>query len=207
MISPLYRLSSILVNQAAYISSLAPRWVFRISINFAELVVSLSLKCTVRFLGLVKYHTMFLFRTLVDLVVYDVPGRLLRFCVMYVLLSPHFNARLVVRTQTDTIIPLVSCIRIFQNANWLEREAWDMFGIFFFQHTDLRRILSDYGFVGHPLRKDFSLVGYVEVAFSVFFSRIVYLPPSLVQEIRVFNYGPQVRSNATVTPTGVKSLY
>lgn len=82
-----------------------------------------------------------------------------------------------------------------------------MFGIFFFQHTDLRRILTDYGFVGHPLRKDFSLVGYVEVAFSVFFSRVVYLPPSLVQEIRVFGYGPQVRTTASVSPTAVKSLY
>lgn len=190
MVNPLYKLSLILANQATYISSVAPRWVSKVSVYYGELVVIVSLNFVIRFLGMLKYHTLFSFRTLVDLVVYDVPGRILRFSVMYVLSSLLYNARLVVRTQTDAIVPLVSSIRVFQNANWLEREVWDMFGIFFFQHIDLRRILSDYGFVGHPLRKDFSLVGYVEVAFSIFFSRILYLPPSLTQELRVFNYGP-----------------
>ena len=111
-----------------------------------------------------------------------------RFEVSYHLLSILYNSRINVTTSVDEITPLDSVTSIFSSADWLEREVWDMFGIFFFNHNDLRRILTDYGFRGHPLRKDFPLTGYVEVRYDDIQKRVVTEKVSLSQDYRIFTF-------------------
>ncbi|VIO95365.1 NADH-ubiquinone oxidoreductase 30 kDa subunit, mitochondrial precursor, putative [Brugia malayi] len=117
----------------------------------------------------------------------DVPSRKFRFEVIYAFLSIRFNARIRVRTYTDEIAPLESITPIFKGANWYEREVYDMYGVWFNNHPDLRRILTDYGFEGHPFRKDFPLSGYVELRYDSELNRCVYEPTELAQEFRKFD--------------------
>lgn len=117
----------------------------------------------------------------------DVPTRKNRFEVVYSLLSTRFNARIRVRTYTDEIAPIESITPLFRGANWYEREVYDLFGVWFNNHPDLRRILTDYGFEGHPLRKDFPLSGYVEVRYDPELRRVVQEPVELAQEFRKFD--------------------
>ncbi|VDN05794.1 unnamed protein product [Thelazia callipaeda] len=117
----------------------------------------------------------------------DVPTRKFRFEVIYALLSTRFNARIRVRTYTDEIAPIESITSIFKGANWYEREVYDMFGVWFNNHPDLRRILTDYGFEGHPFRKDFPLSGFVELRYDSELNRCVYEPTELAQEFRKFD--------------------
>ena len=128
------------------------------------------------------------FRQLSDLTAVDYPDQVDRFEVVYQMLSIALNARLrIVTTAADgAIVP--SAIELFASANWAEREVWDMFGIFFAGHPDLRRLLTDYGFEGHPLRKDFPLTGHVEVRYDDTLRRVVNEPVSLVQEFRDFDF-------------------
>ena len=102
------------------------------------------------------------FSQLIDITALDIPTKVYRFEVVYILLSLHFNSRIRIRTYTNELTALDSATIIYNSANWAEREIWDMFGIFFNDHPDLRRILTDYGFEGHPFRKDFPLSGFVE---------------------------------------------
>ena len=118
----------------------------------------------------------------------DFPNREARFEVAYDLLSLRYNSRIRVKTQVDEITPLNSVISVYRSADWWEREVWDLFGVFFVNHLDLRRILTDYGFEGHPLRKDFPLSGYVEVRYDERKKRIVCEPLSLAQEFRTFDF-------------------
>ena len=117
----------------------------------------------------------------------DVPTRKNRFEVVYSFLSTRFNARIRVRTYTDEIAPLESITPLFRGANWYEREVYDMYGVWFNNHPDLRRILTDYGFEGHPLRKDFPLTGYTEVRYDPEVWRVVQEPVELAQEFRKFD--------------------
>jgi NADH-quinone oxidoreductase subunit C len=110
-----------------------------------------------------------------------------RFEVVYQLLSLSKNSRITVKCTTHELYPLESLTTLFSSANWYEREVWDMFGIFFTNHPDLRRILTDYGFVGHPLRRDFPLSGYSEVKYDEFKKRIVNQPVKLTQKFRTFD--------------------
>ena len=128
------------------------------------------------------------FRQLSDLTAVDYPERVERFEVIYQMLSIALNARLRIVTSIadGDIVP--SAIDLFASANWVEREVWDMFGIFFSGHTDLRRLLTDYGFEGHPLRKDFPLTGYAEVRYNDTERRVVYEPVKLTQEYRDFDF-------------------
>ncbi len=137
-------------------------------------------------LTMLKKHSLFQCKLLLDIVIYDRPGKKNRFSVLYILLSPFFNSRCSIRTQLNHLQCLNSVVEIFATANWIEREVWDMFGIFFNSHPDLRRILTDYGFIGHPLRKDFPLTGLVESCFSEFSSSTVHKSVELVQEYRIF---------------------
>lgn len=105
------------------------------------------------------------------------------------LLSVRFNNRVIVKTYTDELTPIDSATPIFQGANWYEREVWDMYGVFFSNHPDLRRILTDYGFAGHPFRKDFPLTGFVEVRYDDEVKRVVCEPIELAQEFRKFDLG------------------
>ena len=129
-----------------------------------------------------------LFQMLVDITAVDWPGRSPRFDVVYHLLSLRQNLRVRVVIQADEQTPVPSISEIYSAANWFERETWDMYGVMFSGHPDLRRILSDYGFEGHPLRKDFPLTGYVEVRYDDEKKRVVYEPVKLVQEFRRFDF-------------------
>jgi NADH dehydrogenase (ubiquinone) Fe-S protein 3 len=106
---------------------------------------------------------------------------------VYLLLSLRYNQRIRIKTYTDELTPVDSVTPLFQGANWYEREVWDMYGVFFADHPDLRRILTDYGFVGHPFRKDFPLTGYVEVRYDDEVKRVVCEPLELTQEFRKFD--------------------
>ena len=124
----------------------------------------------------------------IDICGADYPTREKRFDVVYHLLSPHKNTRIRVKVQVDEETQVPSAISVFPAANWYERETFDLYGILFSGHPDLRRILTDYGFSGHPLRKDFPVTGHVEVRYDDEAKRVVYEPVKLVQEFRQFDY-------------------
>ncbi len=128
------------------------------------------------------------FKQLIDLTAVDYPARPERFEVVYNLLSLSKNARLRVKTALAEGRAIPTAVPVFSTAGWLEREVWDMFGIFFEGHPDLRRILTDYGFQGHPLRKDFPLTGEVEVRWDDELKRVVYEPVTLTQDFRNFDF-------------------
>lgn len=128
-----------------------------------------------------------LFDQLIDITAVDYPAKHDRFEVVYNMLSISFNQRIRVKIRTDEDTPVPSVVAQFASAMWLEREVWDMYGIAFDGNEDLRRILTDYGFEGHPLRKDFPLSGFVEVRYDETQRRVVYEPVSLPQDFRVFD--------------------
>jgi NADH-quinone oxidoreductase subunit C len=123
----------------------------------------------------------------IDICGADYPDREQRFDVVYHLLSPYKNRRIRVKIRTDEETPVPTVIPVFPAANWYERETFDLYGVLFADHPDLRRILTDYGFAGHPLRKDFPLTGLVEVRYDDEAKRVVYEPVKLVQEFRSFD--------------------
>jgi len=130
----------------------------------------------------------FEFKVLIDICGVDWPSRARRFDVVYHLLSLTKNARVRVKLETDEETAVPSVVDIFPAANWFERETFDMYGIAFSDHPDLRRLLTDYGFTGYPLRKDFPLTGYVELRYDDELKRVVYQPVQLVQEFREFDF-------------------
>lgn len=128
------------------------------------------------------------FKVLIDVTAADYPEREERFEIVYNLLSLSHNQRVRVKASTDENTPVPSVVPLFSAAGWFEREVWDMFGVFFTDHPDLRRMLTDYGFEGHPLRKDFPLTGYVEVRYDEEQKRVVYEPVTLTQDFRSFDF-------------------
>lgn len=128
------------------------------------------------------------FISFVDVCGADYPAREFRFDVVYHFLSPHLNQRIRVKVQADDQTPVPSITAVFPGADWFERETYDLYGVLFSGHPDLRRILTDYGFDGHPLRKDFPLTGFVEVRYDEERRRVVYEPVALAQEFRSFDY-------------------
>jgi NADH-quinone oxidoreductase subunit C len=128
------------------------------------------------------------FKLLVDLCGVDYPEREQRFEVVYHLLSPRQNQRIRVKVDTDEVTPVPSVTGVFSSAMWYERETWDMYGIYFSDHPDLRRLLTDYGFEGHPLRKDFPQTGYVEVRYDDEQKRVIYEPVRLREDWRNFDF-------------------
>src|SRR5579871_2339166 len=129
-----------------------------------------------------------LFEQLIDICGVDYPDRPERFEIVYTLLSVSLNQRIRVKVATDEDTPVPSAVGVYPSANWFEREAWDLYGIFFADHPDLRRILTDYGFDGHPMRKDFPLTGYVELRYDPDQRRVVYEPVKLTQDFRTFDF-------------------
>ncbi|MCB1538225.1 MAG: NADH-quinone oxidoreductase subunit C [Rhodospirillales bacterium] len=127
------------------------------------------------------------FTQLIDITAVDRPARPDRFEVVYSLLSMRHNRRVLVKVATDEDTPVPSAAKVFSSSGWLEREVWDMYGIVFEGNDDLRRILTDYGFEGHPLRKDFPLTGFVELRYDTALQRVVYEPVTLQQDFRVFD--------------------
>ena len=128
------------------------------------------------------------FINFIDVTAVDWPGREQRFDVVYHLLSPKLNLRVRVKTPTDEDTAVPSIIDVFPGAEWFERETYDLYGVVFTGHPDMRRILTDYGFEGHPLRKDFPLTGFVEVRYDDELKRVVYEPVRLTQEFRNFDF-------------------
>ena len=158
------------------------------SAQSGELVVRCSVENLIEVLTSLRDDEDLAFTQLTDLTAVDYPNRPYRFEMVYQLLSITCNQRLRLLVAVDEGAVVPSIISIFNAANWAEREVWDMFGIFFSGHSDLRRLLTDYGFEGHPLRKDFPLTGYVEVRYDDTQRRVVYEPVHLVQEYRDFDF-------------------
>jgi len=128
------------------------------------------------------------FWSIIDITAVDWPARDQRFDVVYHLLSPKQNRRVRIKVKTDEVTPVASLIDVFRGADWFERETYDLYGVLFTGHPDMRRLLTDYGFEGHPLRKDFPLTGFVEVRFDDELKRVVYDPVRLAQEFRNFDF-------------------
>ncbi len=173
---------------AEYITGVLPTEVLATEIEFDELTVMVGHESIVKILTFLRDDTNCGFRILIDICGVDWPEREMRFDVVYNLLSLTHNQRIRVKVQTDERHPVPSAAGVFSSAGWYEREAWDMFGIMFSGHSDLRRLLTDYGFDGHPLRKDFPLTGHVELRYDDEEKRVVYEPVSLTQEFRTFDF-------------------
>jgi len=177
-----------LTDFGKYVAECMPKYVQKVQITSGdELEILIAPEGLLPVMSFLKDHHNAQFASLVDIAGLDMPTREYRFEVVYNLLSLRYNARIRVKTYTDEMTPLDSIDEVFKAANWYEREIWDMFGVFFANHPDLRRILTDYGFEGHPLRKDFPLSGYIEYRYDDEKKRVVQEPVELAQEFRKFD--------------------
>ena len=157
-------------------------------VQFGELNLTVAAEHLLDVLSFLRDDVQCQFVSFIDISGVDYPGRAKRFDVVYHLLSPRQNLRGRIRVITDEETPVPSATGVFPGADWYEREAYDLYGILFTGHPDLRRILTDYGFEGHPLRKDFPLTGYVEVRYDDELKKVVYEPVELKQEFRNFDF-------------------
>ena len=162
--------------------------VTNVEFAFGELTISVAAESIVPVVTFLRDDPKCRFISFVDVCGADYPARARRFDVVYHLLSPHLNQRIRVKLEADDVTPVQSITGVFPGANWFERETYDLYGVLFSGHPDLRRILTDYGFDGHPLRKDFPLTGFVEVRYDEERKRVVYEPVTLAQEFRSFDY-------------------
>lgn len=179
--------------------------VFEAHVAFGELTILARSEHIQKVLTFLRDDQSCQFKQLLDVCGVDYPERAKRFDVVYHLLSLQFNTRIRVKVETDEDTPVPSAVPVFKSAGWFEREAWDMYGIYFADHPDLRRILTDYGFQGHPLRKDFPLTGFVELRYSEEEKRVVYEPVKLTQEFRNFDFMSPWESAKYVLPGDEKS--
>jgi NADH-quinone oxidoreductase subunit C len=173
---------------AEHLAAALPGVVQDYATPFGELSVIVLRESVLEVLTFLRDDPRCRFSVLCDICGVDYPDRPLRFEVVYNLLSMHHNLRIRVKLETDEEQAVPSSVGVFSAAGWWEREAWDLFGIYFSDHPDLRRILTDYGFDGHPLRKDFPLTGYVELRYDEDQKRVVYEPVKLKQEFRSFDF-------------------
>ena len=171
-----------------YIAAKAGDSVSSWSVLLNELSIVTSRANLLALMKLLRDDSNCLFKAMIDVTAADYPERPERFEVVYNLLSISHNQRIRVKTSTDENTPVPSVVPLFNAAGWFEREVWDMFGVFFTDHPDLRRMLTDYGFEGHPLRKDFPLTGYLEVHYDEEQKRVVYEPVTLTQDFRQFDF-------------------
>ena len=160
----------------------------RSEINFNQLVIYIDVEDIISTILFLKTNEKCRFRQLIDITAVDYPQDEKRFKVVYLLLSHEKNLRIIINTKIDEKIIVPSITKIFPSANWMEREVFDMYGISFKDHPDLRRILTDYGFNGYPLRKDFPLTGHTEVRYSEEKKKVISEPVKLDQEYRDFDF-------------------
>jgi NADH-quinone oxidoreductase subunit C len=158
------------------------------SIAHGELTVTVRVDDIVRVAKFLRDDPRCEFRSIIDVTAVDWPSREKRFDVVYHFLSPTKNTRVRVKIEVDEATPVSSIISVFPGANWYEREVYDLYGVLFTGHPDMRRLLTDYGFEGHPLRKDFPLTGFVEVRWDDELKRVVYDRVKLTQEFRNFDF-------------------
>jgi NADH-quinone oxidoreductase subunit C len=173
---------------AEHLSTALPGAILATEIRLGELACQVDRDALVRVLGFLRDDQKCRFNLLCDVCGADYPDRPLRFDVVYNLLSLGLNQRVRLKVETDEEHPVPSATGLYSCAGWWEREAWDMYGIYFSDNPDLRRLLTDYGFEGHPLRKDFPLTGYVELRYDEDQKRVVYEPVRLKQEFRSFDF-------------------
>ena len=171
-----------------YIAAALPRDVVRVEGICGELVIIARTAAIDHVLTFLRDDTNCQFKVLVDICGADYPQREQRFDVVYNLLSLSQNQRARVKVMVDEDTPVPTATGVYSAAGWFERETWDLYGILFSGHPDLRRILTDYGFEGHPLRKDFPLTGRVELRYDEIEKRVVYDPVQLTQDFRTFDF-------------------
>jgi NADH-quinone oxidoreductase subunit C len=181
-------MSEALRELASHIEAKRPDCVLSWDVAHGDLTLQVALTSLVSFVDFLRADRSCRFSTLIDITAVDMPEREARFDVVYHFLSMYQNQRirLKVAVREEDMVPSITSVH--PSANWYEREVFDMFGILFSGHPDLRRILTDYGFRGHPLRKDFPTTGYVEVRYDEAQKRVVYEPVKLVQEYRQFDF-------------------
>lgn len=177
-----------LTQFSQYLAQCLPKYIQKIQLTHCdELEVMIAPEGVIPVIAFLKDNHSSQFTNLTDIAGLDVPTRQFRFEIIYHLLSLRYNSRIRVKTYTDELTPIDSICGLFKGANWYEREVWDMFGVFFHNHPDMRRILTDYGFEGHPFRKDFPLSGYVESRYDDEVKRVVNEPLEMTQEFRKFD--------------------
>ncbi|MFN7012248.1 MAG: NADH-quinone oxidoreductase subunit C [Allorhizobium sp.] len=181
-------MSEALNELASYLAEVKGALIASSELRYGELTLTASPENVIALLTFLRDDVQCGFVNLIDICGVDYPKREDRFDVVYHLLSPRQNLRIRVKVQTNEDKPVPSACPVFPGADWFEREAWDMYGIMFTDHPDLRRILTDYGFEGHPLRKDFPTTGFVEVRYDDNAKRVVYEPVELKQEFRNFDF-------------------
>lgn len=169
-----------------------PKYIQRTSVYQGELSLHIAPSALLPVATFLRDHHNARYQSLMEMTAVDWPSRSRRFELVYSLLSITHNSRILLRTYADEVIPVPSLVPVYSGANWPERETFDMYGIVFSGHPDLRRILTDYGFEGHPLRKDFPLTGFTEVRFDEEKGRIVSEPVELTQEYRKFEFANPV---------------
>ncbi|MBB3770438.1 NADH-quinone oxidoreductase subunit C [Angulomicrobium tetraedrale] len=172
----------------AHVKEALPGAIEDVVVAFGELTLVASAPDVVKVLSFLRDDPSCKFVSFIDICGVDYPKRERRFDVVYHLLSPTLNARVRIKVETDEATPVPSATPVFPGALWFEREAYDMYGILFSGHPELRRLLTDYGFDGHPLRKDFPTTGFVEVRYDDERKRVVYEPVKLAQEFRNFDF-------------------
>ncbi len=181
-------MSEALRELSSYIAEIHPEFIASTKIEYGELTLVTAPENIVALLTFLRDDVQCGFVNLIDICGVDWPQRAKRFDVVYHMLSPRQNTRIRVTVMVGEDEPVPSACAVYPGADWFEREAWDMYGILFTGHPDLRRILTDYGFEGHPLRKDFPTTGFVEVRYDDAAKRVVYEPVELRQEFRSFDF-------------------
>ena len=181
-------MSQALKDLSDYLKEIKGEMFDRAEIAYGELTLTAQPARLIELLTFLRDDAQCQFVSFIDCCGVDWPGRAERFDVVYHLLSPRQNLRIRVKVMTGEDAPVPSVTAVYPGADWFEREAYDLYGILFTGHPDLRRILTDYGFEGHPLRKDFPLTGFVEVRYDDEAKRVVYEPVELKQEFRNFDF-------------------
>jgi NADH-quinone oxidoreductase subunit C len=181
-------MSKVLETLSAHITKKLGAKVSAANIAFGELTLETDAASILEVMTFLRDDPKCAFMSFIDIAGADYPGRAQRFEVIYHLMSPTLNTRIRVKLSTDEDSTVPSVTGVYIGADWFEREAYDLYGILFTGHPDLRRLLTDYGFEGHPLRKDFPLTGFVEVRYDDEVKRVVYEPVELRQEFRNFDF-------------------
>lgn len=177
-----------LYNYVKSINLMVPTFIKKSIIVKEEIIIYTTSEYIVPLLIFLKMHTNSRYEMLLDITAVDYPEKEKRFEVVYILSSIKYNTRLRVKLFVNEVTPVPTLENVYPNAGWYEREAWDMFGVYFQENKDLRRILTDYGFEGYPLRKDFPLSGFVEVRYDDSQRRVVVEPLEMAQEFRLFDF-------------------
>ena len=181
-------MSEALKDLSAYLAEKLGKQIEKSVLAYGDVTLTVDANDIIAVLTFLQRDVQCQFVSMIDVCGADYPSRLKRFDVVYHLLSPRQNLRIRVKVETDEDTPVPSATPVYPGADWFEREAYDLYGILFSGHPDLRRLLTDYGFDGHPLRKDFPLTGFVEVRYDDEAKRVVYEPVELKQEFRNFDF-------------------